>query len=360
VLESFQIFSERFGVSSNRIVVLFLIIFLTLLARKVSNYMFGHKLIHIANKTKTEFDDLLLKALKDPVGYFILLGGSYLAFHSLGLPEKIGGFNMDSLIEAIFTLLFTFVILLLVFRLLDILSYYIYKAAQKTDTRLDEQLAPLVIKSLKIVAAILAVLAVLDNLGWNIKSLLAGVGIGGLAFALAAQDTVSNIFGSFTVLSDRAFKIGDWIKVGDMEGTVEDVGVRSTRIRRFDQALVTMPNSTFIKTAIINFSEMKKRRIKLTIGVTYNTTREQLVKAVEGIRKIIEEDDRFDHSFYMVRFTDFGESSLNIFVYCFTRTTVWPEYLKVREEFLLKIMELFEKLDIEIAYPTRKIYLENE
>ncbi|HEY9246703.1 MAG TPA: mechanosensitive ion channel domain-containing protein, partial [Candidatus Methanoperedens sp.] len=141
------------------------------------------------------------------------------------------------------------------------------------------------------------------------------------------------------------------------EGTVEDVGFRTTRVRRFDQALVTVPNSQFINTGIINYTAMRKRRINFNLGVTYGTSANKIKEAVAGIKKIIEDDEKFDHSFYIVKFTDFGEYSLNILIYCFTKTTDWAEFLSTREEFNLKIMLLLEELGIDIAFPSQTVYL---
>ncbi|RZN14415.1 MAG: mechanosensitive ion channel family protein [Methanosarcinales archaeon] len=344
-----------FGSSFDRIIIIFLIIFFTLLIRKLVIYIFEEKLIHITRKTKTERDDLLVKALKNPIGYVIIGIGLVACIHLLPLPEKIGTTEVSIIINSTSTLLFTLIALFVTFRLIDVLAYYIYKAASSTETKLDKQLVPLLIKILKIVVFILSLLFILQNIGWEITSLLAGLGIGGLAFALAAQETLSNLFGSFTIFSDRCFRIGDWVKIDDVEGTVEEVGFRSTKIRRFDQALVITPNSKFIKSEVINFSEMKMRRITFNLGVSYETTAKQMTNVVEGIKKIIEDDERFERSFYMVHFTEFGVYSLDILVYCFTKTTIWNEYLSMREEFNLKIMKLLEELNVEIAYPTQTI-----
>jgi MscS family membrane protein len=206
----------------------------------------------------------------------------------------------------------------------------------------------------------LGILFILENFGYDITSLLAGLGLGGLAFALAAQDTVSNLFGSITVFSDKSFQLGDWISIGDIEGTVEDIGFRSTRIRRFDEALVTVPNSQFIKGGVVNYSARKIRRIEFFLGITYGTSVTKIKEVVAGIKKIIKEDDRFDHSFSMVKFTDFGAYYLNIYIYCFTKTTVWDEFLTVREEFNLKIMQLLDEMGVDIAFPSQTIYLTPE
>ncbi|HIE32006.1 MAG TPA: mechanosensitive ion channel family protein [Methanosarcinales archaeon] len=347
-----------FGVSPNDVIVFFLIIFSTLILRKLALYLFEKKLAELTQKTRTEIDDLLVAAFKSPIGYLILVCGIYAAITSLHLPDQVGVFNIAGSLHFFFTLAFTFVFLLLLLNLIDVVAHQLYKVTQRTETRLDEQLAPLLIKSLKAVVITLTILFLMNNLGWNIASLLAGLGIGGLALALAAQETVSNIFGSITVFSDRSFHIGDWIMVGDVEGTVEDVGLRSTRVRRFDQALVTVPNSRFIKSDIVNFTRMKKRRIKFYLGVSYKTSRKQMEEVVEGIKQLIKDDPNFDHTFYMVHFTDFGAYSLDIFIYCFTKTTVWDEFLAVREELNLKIMRLLEEVGVEIAYPTQTIYLE--
>ncbi len=346
------------GISTTDLITFFLIIFFTLVLRKLTLYLFEKKLVELAKKTRTEIDDLLVSAFKSPLGYLIIVCGIYLAVASLNLPEQIGIFDIAWILYSFFTLAFTFVALLLVLNLIDVLAHYLYHVTRKTETKLDEQLVPLVIKSLKVVVVTLTVLFLMQNLGWNVTSLLAGLGIGGLALALAAQDTVSNIFGSVTVFSDRSFHIGDWIRVDGVEGTVEDVGLRSTRIRRFDQALVTVPNSRFIKSEIVNFTRMKKRRIKFNLGVSYKTSRKQMEEVVEGIKEIIKKDSGFEHNFYMVHFTEFGAYSLDIFIYCFTKTTVWDDFLAVRERFNLKIMQLLEELGIEIAYPSQTIFME--
>lgn len=348
-----------FGVPIEKLIMFFIIIFLTYIIRSAILYILDKKVTLIVKKTKTEIDDLIVNAIKKPLSYFILLQGFYIAILSLQLPEKITQFDIivSDMVHSIYILAISFIALYFVFKLIDILGFYFHKEARKSKGRLDDQLVPLVVRSLRILVVTLGILFILENFGYDITSLLAGLGLGGLAFALAAQDTVSNLFGSITVFSDKSFQLGDWISIGDIEGTVEDIGFRSTRIRRFDEALVTVPNSQFIKGGVVNYSAMKKRRIEFYLGITYGTSVTKIKEVVEGIKRIIEEDDRFDHSFYMVKFTDFGEYSLNIYIYCFTKTTVWTDFLTVRGEFNLKIMQLLEELGVEIAFPSQTIYL---
>lgn len=349
-----------FGVSIERLLLFFTIILLTFIIRTVILYILDKKITALVKKTKSELDDLIINAIKKPLSYFILLQGSYIAILTLQLPETISQFGIvvSDIVHGIYILSISFIALYLIFKLIDILAYYLHQEAKKSKSTLDDQLVPLIIRTLRILVGTLGVLFILENFGYDITSLLAGLGLGGLAFALAAQDTVSNIFGSITVFSDKSFQLGDWISIGDIEGTVEDIGFRSTRIRRFDQALVTVPNSQFIKSGVVNYSARKKRRIEFSLGITYGTSVSKIKEVVKGIEKIIQEDDKFEHSFYMVKFTDFGAFSLNIYIYCFTKTTVWADFLTVRGEFNLKIMELLEELGVEIAFPSQTIYFD--
>jgi MscS family membrane protein len=348
-----------FGVPIEKLIMFFIIILLTFIIRSVILYILDKKITQIIKKTKTEIDDLIVNAIKKPLSYFILLQGFYIAILSLQLPEKITQFDITvyDIVHSIYILAISFIALYFIFKLIDILGLYLHNKAKKSESSLDDQLVPLVVRSIRILVVTLGILFILENFGYDITSLLAGLGLGGLAFALAAQDTVSNLFGSITVFSDKSFQLGDWISIGDIEGTVEDIGFRSTRIRRFDQALVTVPNSQFIKGGVVNYSARKTRRIEFYLGITYSTSVTKIKEVVEGIKKIIEEDDRFDHSFYMVKFTDFGEYSLNIYIYCFTKTTVWADFLTVRGELNIKIMQLLEELGVEIAFPSQTLYL---
>ncbi len=200
----------------------------------------------------------------------------------------------------------------------------------------------------------------IQNMGYSISGLLASLGIGGLAVALAARETLSNVFGSLMIIIDRPFNVGDWIKTGDLEGTVEEVGFRSTRIRTFAKTLITVPNNVVASQSIDNFSRMPKRRVMLTVGVTYHTTPAQMREAVSSIRELLENHDAVDPEFMLVNFTDFGASSLDILVYCFTKTTVWAEYLAARQDICLQIMDTLENLGLEIAFPSRSIYLRTD
>ncbi len=231
--------------------------------------------------------------------------------------------------------------------------------AKMTEGTFDDQLVPVVRTLLRIVIFIVGLLLIVQNLGGEVGSLLAGLGIGGAAIALASKDTIANLFGSIVIFVDRPFQVGDWVEIGAQEGTVEAVGLRVTRIRTFANSLITVPNSTLTTTAINNWSRMRKRRIKLTIGVTYSSTPEQLQQGVAAIREVLQTDERISQDFMLVNFTNFGASSLDIFVYAFTVTTRWDEYMQVREELLLEFMRRFEQIGLSFAFPSQSVYIES-
>jgi MscS family membrane protein len=168
------------------------------------------------------------------------------------------------------------------------------------------------------------------------------------------------MFGSLTIFTDRPFQIGDWIKMSGIEGVVEDVGFRSTRIRTFAKTLITVPNSKIANEAIENMNARPKRRIKMTIGVTYDTNANQMEQALDSIREILRTHPGVDQAYWLVYFTDFGSSSLDIFLYYFSASTVWAQYLEVRQKVNLAIMRKLEELGLEFAFPSQTVYLKQD
>ena len=219
---------------------------------------------------------------------------------------------------------------------------------------------PVIRKGLKLTVGVVSFVWVVQLLGYSVSSLLAGLGIGGLAVALALQDTLSNFFGSIFIFLDRPFSVGDWIKIGDVEGTVEQVGFRSTRIRTWPATLVSIPNKTMASGTIDNRSKMPKRRVHQTVGVTYETTADQMEQAVRAIRDIITNDDGVDKEFIVVRFTDFGDSSLKIMLYYFTKAVAFADHLAIKERINLAVMRALRGMGLSIAFPTHTVYFEGQ
>jgi MscS family membrane protein len=163
------------------------------------------------------------------------------------------------------------------------------------------------------------------------------------------------------ILSDRPYKVGDWISVGSgIDGDVEEIGFRSTKIRMFDKTLMTVPNGTLATETIKNWSQMPKRRIKMTLGLTYDAKPDQIRKFLKRVEKLLQEDEGVDQDYMLVQFTDFGPSSLDVFLYYFAATTVWKDYLETRQRVNLKIMEVVEEMGLEFAYPTQTMHLKGD
>ncbi len=343
------------AVSLYRFIAAFAVFFAALLLKRVIAHLFTKSIFKAAQKTSGRLDDMLLKHLNKPAEFLVVVIGFYLAVEILKLPQEPT--DLDQLARNLGQILLTFNLAWFCYNMVSLIEHWLSHWAGKTDSTLDDHLVPFIRKCLRVFIIVVAILLLVQNLGYSISGLLASLGLGGLAVALAAKDSLSNIFGSIMILLDRPFSLGDWIKAGDMEGTVEEIGFRSTRIRTFAKTLITVPNSVLMNMSIDNFSQMPKRRIKLNVGITYDTTPARMRQAVAAIKQLLREHPAIHQEFFLVNFTDFGASSLDIMVYCFTTSTVWNEYLDAREDVCLKIMEILEGMGLEIAFPSQTLYL---
>jgi len=340
-------------VSVGRIAVALLSFLLLFFLRHVFTKIVINILKRITARTKTSLDDRILQAIEPPARFVFIVVGLWSAFRILELPE-----SSQLFIRHILRSLMAFVFIWTAYRASSIVTGLFRHLTQKTETDLDDQFALFAGKFLRVVVVVLGVMILIREWGYDIAGLVAGLGLGGLAFALAARDTVANFFGSITILVDRPFVVGDWIETPHVEGTVEDIRLRSTRIRTFANSLVTIPNSVLANTPVTNWSRMKKRRITFKLGVTYNSTREQIQKAVTSIESMLKDHPGIHPDTLFVYFTDFGESALEIFLYFFTNTINWQEFLKVRQDVNVKIMKILEDLGLEVAFPSHSLYIE--
>lgn len=248
---------------------------------------------------------------------------------------------------------------LIVYRLVDLLGEFASRLADKTETSLDDHLVPLVRKIVKVIVVIAGVIFVLQNLNVNVTALAAILSVGALGLGLASQDSVRNLFGSIMIFLDRPFQIGDAINLGDVSGSVEEVGIRSTRIRTFHNSLVSVPNGKVADMTIDNMGSRVYRRFNMKIGVTYDTPPEKIEAFVEGLQQIIAQHPKSRKDSFEVRLNEFGDSALLILFYMFFQVPTWTEELKSREEVILAIMKLAKELDIRFAFPTSTVHVED-
>lgn len=334
-------------------------ILLGFIAKKITAVVF-RRLTKLSEKTTLKFDDIILYAVDKPLEWTFGLGGIFGALFILPLPTPPEStLDIEKFVRSMAMSAGVVMIIWASIRLVEGLCNWWEKKAEATETKLDDQLVPIVRQGVKAFLYVMGVVFIIQNLGYSVTSLVAGVGLGGMALALASQDTVANVFGSIVIFFDQPFQMGDWISMTGLEGTVEDVGLRTTRVRTFANSLVTVPNSMFTKNSVNNWSKMQKRRIRMTIGVKYDASPDKLDELVKRIRALIADNDNFHHDFYLVNFTEFGASSLDVFIYCFTKSTVWAEFLDAKQAFMFDIMKVVNELGLDFAFPTQTLHVES-
>ena len=267
--------------------------------------------------------------------------------------------NVQEIIDRLFLAILTIFILYLVTKLVDLMTVLLKGRAARTESTLDEHLVPLLGKVLKWFIWGIGLLLFLQNvLHYNISSLLAGLGIGGLALAFAAQDTIANIFGAVMIFIDRPFKVGDAVSMEAFEGSIEAIGLRSTRLRTWDGTLVMIPNRTVASANINNLTARPMRRTNFTIGLLYDTSTAKLEEALSIVREALEKHPSTGQ--YRAYFNRFGDYSLNILVQYWCNVMDYEIYLRSLEEINMEIKRRFEATGIEFAFPTQTLYLKPE
>jgi MscS family membrane protein len=350
---------DRFDIRSNENTpthFVIAILFLTgaLLFRRLVTSLFFGTFRKIAARTKSTLDDKLLPALEAPVGTFVALIGIFAALAVLKMSEPA-----DTAIGYGSTVAFSLVIFWGLLRALGALLDHAQEVSLKRHMGVSAFM-PWIKKTLLTLFMVFGLLMVVQSLGYDVKALLTGLGIGGLAFALAAQDTLANVFGSIVVAIDQPFKIGEAIRIGASEGVVEDIGLRSTKLRTPGRNLIIIPNKIVAAEPVINNSRFVGRRVEQVIGLTYDATAEQMNAMVERIRQIIREEEEVDATSILVFFRDFNASSLDIWLGYNVRDPDFAKHMALRQRINLAIMRAVEAAKLSFAFPTQTVRLEGE
>lgn len=243
-------------------------------------------------------------------------------------------------------------------RILDVIMAYVSKATHKTESKMDDQLVPLLTNILQAVIVVIAILSVLRLFHVNITALIAGISIGGLAIALAAQDTIKNLFGSFTIFFDKPFQIGDWINFNGVDGTVEEVGFRSTRLRTFANSLVSVPNGKLADMVINNYGLRIYRRYSTKLTIAYDTPPHLIEQFITGLREMVAKHPDTRKDYYEIHLNEMSASSLDILFYIFFTVQDYSSELKAKHDLLMDILRLAAKIGVRFAYPTSTIHIE--
>ncbi len=333
--------------------IFFCVVLASVLAGKIVTWITKKFVRAMASKTKTKADDLVVDLLEGPVLFTIFIAALYFGQRLLVMSEGV-----TDIYSKIVMVLFLINIAWYLMRLINgTMIHYIKPMTAKTETDLDDHLLPIIRKLVNFVIVAIVAIMVIDKLGFNVGSLLAGLGIGGLAFALAAQDLVGNLFGGIAILLDKPFKLGDRIKVSGVDGYVREIGLRTTRIETFDGTIIVVPNSTMVDSMTENVSAEKERRMVFTIGVEYDTPVAKLEKGKELIIKNIKAVKGLNHKDYAVQFVEFADSSLNIRVQYWITKAGLDNYWDVQDALNLGIKRDFEKAKIEMAFPTQTVHV---
>lgn len=343
-----------FGIGIKRFVVAILIVVIFLFIRKFFSTFVVKRLAGFFRKKEIDIIENDLKILEKPFSFIPVAFGLFLAMEYLSLSGEIQ-FVFDRLVRS----LIVFVIFWSLYKLIDPLSIFV----RKLEETLTPSLIDWLIKAINVFIVFVGAATILEIWGIKIGPILAGLGLFGVAVALGAQDLFKNLISGILVIAERRFNQGDWIKIdGIVEGMVETIGFRSTKIRRFDKAPVYVPNSKLSDSSVINFSCMTHRRIYWIIGVEYRTTIDQLRRIRDSIESYILNSNEFAHPPDVptfVRIDRFSDSSIDMMVYCFTKTIIWGEWLQIKENLAYKIKEIVKDAGTAFAFPSQSVYIES-
>jgi len=329
-------------------------ILFVLLKKIFAKYVFKI-ILRLVNKTKFNADTKIVGAFQKPVTNFFGVLGFYFAFKIL----IIAGIPINTVfIDKVFSSAVIILISWGLYNLTEESSLLFEKMHKAYDIKVDKILFPFMSKSLRLVLIALVITMIAETWGYNIQGFVTGLGLGGLAFALAAKDAAANVIAGIFIILDKPFTIGDWVECDTLEGSIESISFRTTKIRTIDESLIIVPNSKLTNEAVINFSRRGKRRVSLNLELNYSMSREKLEICIASIRIMLENYPQVNKEGILVRFDKFSDSSLDILICCFVDTPDFGEYFKVKENINFEIIDILHQEEVSMALQSRNIYVE--
>ena len=321
------------------------------IATKIAYWIIANVVKKLTKKTKTNLDDVLIETLEKPIIYSILILGYWIAIHYVDLSDNPG---ILSFLEGVAGIAIIITLTSIVSRVFDALvTEIVLPYVEKTEGGADNYMLPIIRKVTKSIIWVFGIIIGLDNIGFDITAMIAGLGIGGLALALAAQDSVKNIFAGIMIFLDKPFKMQDRIQIEGFDGIVEEVGLRSTRVRTLDGRIVTIPNSTFTDNSVVNVTSQPALKITLNLGLTYDTSEEDMQKGVDILREIVADNSEILEQDCAVGFKDFGDFSLGIlFLYYIKPEAHW---LDSQNTISKDVLKRFNAAGLDFAFPTQTL-----
>ena len=342
-----------FGINATDIIVSLVIFLLFYLLRRLIARFILNRLSRIVSKTSNQIDDAVIEVLDGPLKFLPVVLGFFIASSYLDVSD-----NNQDFLDLLNRSLITIFIFWLLHQLIIPFSFVI----KNFESKISKPLVDWTLKGLKILVIVLGAVAILELWGIRVGPVIAGLGLFGVAVALGAQDLFKNLISGIMILMEKRFTVGDVILVsGEVEGVVEQIGFRSTLVRRFDSTPVMVPNYKFAEQSVTNYTRRHHRRIRWLIGLEYRTSIDQLKNIRDEINNLIEKDDNFaknqNASFY-VRIDSFSDSSIDMLVQTFTVSNEWAEFLKIKENLAVKIIEIIENNEAGFAFPSQSLYVE--
>jgi MscS family membrane protein len=329
------------------------IFLLFLVFRKIfTKYIFS-LLLKLSNKSPTHFFTEIFMAFRKPVEWLFVVVGLYVAIAYFPYFNQGNAFFLQVLGSV-----YIFLIAWGFYNFVASNSILFTGINKKLEFDKDNIIIPLLSKALRFIIIAIALTVILQEFDYDVTGFVAGLGLGGLAISLAAQDALANMIGGFVIITEKPFTKGDWILTPSTDGTVEEIAFRSTKVRTFSDALVVVPNATLVKEPITNWSRMEKRQNSFDLTLTYETPQEKVEALVRQIDYLLKNNPEIDQETILVSFNKYNENGYNIMVYYFTKTTAWAEYLNINENINLRIMELLRDEGIELAVPTRALHVQ--
>ena len=340
------------GVQGWQLTLFALLILISVTAGRVAHWLLAGQIVRMASRFKVQLSEEVVSKMQTPLTW-AAMGAVFL----LGVADLHFNVTFSMWLHTLAKAVLSISIMLICLRLVDMATNFLLVKAEETDTKLDDQLIPLANRAAKVIVTALGVLSILDNLGVDITTLLAGVTVSGLAIALAAKDTVENLFGSMMIFIDRPFQIDDYIEVGGTGGTVLEVGFRSTRIRTLIGSVVTIPNASIATAKVDNIGLRHARRLRFTLGFTYDATRAQITDFCTQASALLAEDERVLDG-HEVHFVNFGDSALEVVIHGFLDVASWTDELRAGSELRMQIWEIADNLNLSFAFPSQSLYIE--
>ena len=327
----------------------FFIIILSMLLGKAVYWVFSKVVRGFTSRTSSKLDNIIVDTVEEPVVFFLISSGIWFGLRRLTVPEAV-----ETAINNSFQILVALLIAWLLSRLFDaVCQEYLQPWVENSENDLDDQLLPILRKAVKTAIWVLAVIIGLNNAGYNVGALIAGLGIGGLALAMAAKDTVSNLFGGVTVFTDQPFRIGDRIKIAGYDGTVIEIGIRSTKLQTLEGRIVTIPNAKFADAPVENVSREPSRKIILNLGLTYDTQPDKMQLAMDLLKQIGDSNENTEEKL-IIFFNGFGDFAMNImFIYYISKGA---DIANTQSEINMEILRQFNNNGLEFAFPTQTLY----